>query len=86
MKLKTELKKVFTEEPYLIVQLEKDIKKAKEELINNGCVWFVYFESTFQTKFIGFTYLESAKRIYKQIKNKNKDLFGCVLSIENVYN
>jgi len=82
MELKTKLNPLF--EPYIIIQLDKDTQKAKEELIREGYAIYVYFETPFQYRFIGCNNKTQAKEVYNKIM-KNKDLYGCVVSINCVY-
>jgi hypothetical protein len=71
---------------YVIYQIEgtQNKKDATTELKNNGFGVYVYFKTPFQHRFIGCCSVKEAKTVYNNILNQNKDLYGCVVSIEGV--
>jgi len=87
MNIKQELK-AFNYEPLCKIYQtidRKNISEAIKELINFGCSYYVYFETPFSVRYIGFDNVQNAKRAYNQILKVNKDLYGCVVSVDNVY-
>jgi len=61
----------------------KQKSEAIKELKEQGYPYHVYFETPFQLRFIGVNNMNDAKKVYKEIMTKNKDLYGCVVSIKN---
>jgi len=69
---------------YPIYKLHKEERKeAIEELRREGYPFYVYFETPFSYRYIGTNTQKDAKKVYNEIMTKNKDLYGCVVSVKN---
>lgn len=65
-----------------IILNNKVKKEAIKELKEKGYPYHVYFQTPFQFRFIGTNTIKDAKKVYNKIMTDNKDLYGCIVSVE----
>ena len=69
---------------YVQMHSEKNTKPAEYWLLNNNYTHYVYFETPYMVYYLGCHSLAEAKKKYQKIMDREKDLYGCVLSVQTL--